>query len=267
MDARDDTGYRAGVFVSAADLEQVAAARVYFGHQSVGTNLLQGLEDLQAGLDRPVIRAAPPGVFDAPGGRGVLLHSAIGRNGHPDSKCDDFRRVLDQLRGRLDVALFKFCYVDFGDTSDAGAIFAAYARTMDELKRRYPGVLFVHVTAPLRTVEGGPGVWLREAIGRRNRAKHANARRNEFNALLRTRYAGEPMFDLAAVEATRPDGRRQTFRLAGRTLDALVPAYTDDGGHLNEAGRVRAAAGLVHTLAQALRTAGRSGVGTDPAIP
>jgi hypothetical protein len=257
MDVRDDTGPRAGVFVSAADLERVAAARVYFGHQSVGANIVAGIEDLQRGLERPILRVAEQGVLEVLDDRGVFLHSTIGRNQHPDSKCDDFGHVLDQLRGRLDVALFKFCYVDFTDTSDAGAIFAAYAQTMDNLKHRHPDVVLVHVTAPLRTVEGGPGVWLREALGRRNRAKHANARRNEFNALLRTRYAGEPMFDLAAVEATRPDGRRQTFRLAGRTLDALVPAYTDDGGHLNEVGRVRAAAGLVHTLAQALRTAGR----------
>jgi lysophospholipase L1-like esterase len=257
MGARDDTGPSAGVFVSGADLERVGAARVYFGHQSVGANILQGLEDLQAGLGQPVIRVAPPGVFDVGDGRGAFLHSAIGRNEHPDSKCDDFRRVLDQLHGQIDVALFKFCYVDFSDTSDAETVFAAYARTMDELKRRYPDVVFVHVTAPLRTVDGGPGVWLREALGRRNRAKHANARRNEFNAALRARYAGEPVFDLAAIEVMRPDSVRETFRLAGRTYDALVPAYTDDGGHLNEAGRVRAAAGLVGTLAESLRAAGR----------
>ena len=266
MVARDDTGPRAGVFVSGADLERVGAARVYFGHQSVGANILQGLEDLQADLGQPVIRVAPPGAFDVGGGRGAFLHSAIGRNERPDSKCEDFRRVLEQLRGQLDVALFKFCYVVFGDTTDTETIFAAYARTMDELKARHPNLVFVRVTAPLRAVEGGPGVWLREALGRRNRAKHANARRNEFNALLRARYAGEPVFDLAAIEATRPDGRRETYRLAGRTYDALVPAYTDDGGHLNEAGRVRAAAGLIQTLAEALRVAHRQGPAASPAV-
>jgi hypothetical protein len=266
MNARDNTGPRAGVFVSGADLERVAAARVYFGHQSVGANILQGLDELQAGLARPVVRVAPAGVFDGPDEGGVFLHSAIGRNEHPDSKCDDFRHVLGQLRGRLDVALFKFCYVDFSDTTDVDALFATYAWTMDALKRRYPDVVFVHVTAPLRTVEGGPGVWLREAIGRRNRAKHANARRNEFNALLRTHYSGEPVFDLAAVEATRPDGRRQTFRLAGRTHDALAPEYTLDGGHLNEAGRARAAVALVRTLGQALGAAHRQGPAADHAV-
>jgi len=228
---------------------------------------VQGLEDLQAGLGQPAIRVTLPGVFDAGDGRGVFLHSAIGRNQHPDSKCEDFRRVIEQLRGQLDVALFKFCYVDFGDTADANDVFVTYAQTMEELRRRHPDVVFVHVTAPLRTVEGGPGVRVREALGRRNRAKHANARRNEFNALLRARYAGEPVFDLAAIEATRPDGGRETFRLDGRTYDALVPAYTDDGGHLNEAGRVRAAAGLVSTLADSLRAAGRSGPAADPAVP
>lgn len=267
MDARDDTGLRAGVFVSGADLDLVAAARVYFGHQSVGANVIAGLEDLQHGLERPVLRVAQAGVLEAPDDGGVFLHSAIGRNEHPDSKCEDFRRVLEQLHGRLDAALFKFCYVDFSDTSDAAAIFAGYARTMDELRRRYPDIVFVHVTAPLRTIDRGPGVWLREALGRRNRAKHANARRHEFNELVRARHAGEPVFDLAAIESTRPDGGRETFRLDGRTCEALVPAYTGDGGHLNGTGRVLAAAGLVRTLAGALRSAGGRDPGIGAAVP
>jgi hypothetical protein len=257
MDARDDTGPRAGVFVSRADLDLVAGARVYFGHQSVGANIVLGLTDLQGQLDRSVVRVVELRGPAAPDRGGVFLHSAIGCNEQPGSKCEGFRRVLDQLHGRLDVALFKFCYVDFGAASDPDAVFDIYARTMDDLKRRHAEIMFVHVTVPLRTVEGGPGVWLREALGRRNRAKHANARRSEFNALLRSRYPGEPVFDLAAIEAARPDGGREAFRLAGRTYDALVPHYTDDGGHLNEAGRARAAAGLLRTLAEGLRAAGR----------
>ncbi len=54
----------------------------------------------------------------------MLLHTAIGRNEDPGSKCEDFRRVLDQLQGRLDVALFKFCYIDFND----GRTWSRYSR-------------------------------------------------------------------------------------------------------------------------------------------
>jgi hypothetical protein len=163
--------------------------------------------------------------------------------------------VLEQLRGRLDVALFKFCYIDFSDSSDVDEIFSTYARTMDDLKQRYPEVTFIHVTAPLRTVDSGPGVWAREMLGRPNRAKLANVSRNEFNRRLKERYAGDPVFDLAAVMSTWPDGRRESFRMDGVVYDSLVPAYTDDGGHLNPVGRTYAAAEFVRSIAAAMPAA------------
>jgi len=232
-----------------ADLRAVAAARVLFGHQSVGRNILEGLEDLQRALHPPVVRVVELGSAGVTDDRGILLHGKVGENGRPATKCEDFRRILDQERlGRVDVALFKFCYIDFHDTSDVTAIFDVYSRTMDDLKRRHPGVAFVHVTAPLRTVDRGPGVWVRERLGRRNRSKHANARRGEFNRLLKERYAGEPVFDLAASQSTLVDGRRESFRLEGAEHYALVPAYTDDGGHLNAAGRRHVGAAFVHAI-------------------
>ena len=231
--------------------------RVYFGHQSVGGNILAGLADLQAQAGQPRIRIGELGALSVADEHGVLLHSAVGENSKPGSKCEDFRRILDQeLHGRIDVALFKFCYIDFSDASDVDEIFTTYARTMDDLKQRHPGIVFIHVTAPLRTVDSGPGVWVREMLGRPNRTKLANVRRNEFNRRLQERYAGDPIFDLAATMSTYPDGRRETFRMDGVAYYSLVPAYTNDGGHLNEVGRTYAAAALVQSIAAALRSAG-----------
>lgn len=251
------------------DLRAVSESRVYFGHQSVGRNILDGLEDLQRGLGQPVVRVVELGSAGAVDDRSILLHGKVGQNERPATKCEDFRCILDQeLRGRVDVALFKFCYVDFNDTSDVAAIFDVYARTMDDLKRRHPAVVFVHVTAPLRTVDRGPGVWIRELLGRRNRGKHANVRRGEFNRLLRERYAGEPVFDLAESMSTDAAGRRESFRLDGAEHPALVPAYTDDGGHLNAVGRIHAAAAFVHAIAGALgRRAGPAVQGARAAGP
>ena len=159
----------------------------------------------------------------------------------------------EELHGRVDVALFKFCYIDFSDTSDVNEIFATYARTMDDLKQRHPGIVFIHVTAPLRSIDGGPGVWVREMLGRPNRTKLANVKRNEFNRRLRERYAGDPIFDLAAAMSTYPDGHRESFKIDGAVQYTLVPAYTDDGGHLNPVGRTYAAAAFVQSIAEALR--------------
>jgi hypothetical protein len=237
----------------AADLKAISSARVYFGHQSVGANIMAGLEDLQLQLGQPGIRIGELGALEPADGQGILLHTKVGENEKPGSKCQDFRRILDQqLQGRVDVALFKFCYVDFSDTSDVNEIFATYASTLDDLKQRYPDIVFLHVTAPLRTVDRGPGVWVREMLGRRNRTKLANVSRNEFNRRLKERYGGDPIFDLAATMSTYPDGRRESFKMDDGVYFSLVPAYTDDGGHLNGVGRTYAAAALVHSIAGAL---------------
>ena len=247
-----------------ADFEIVSAGRAYFGHQSVGGNVMDGVADLQRQLDSPLIRIGTLDSLAIPETGGILLHSRIGQNEKPVSKCEDFRQVLDRnLGGRVDVALFKFCYVDFDDSTDVRGIFDTYSRTMDDLKQRYPGVAFIHVTAPLRSEAGGPGVWVREMLGRPNRSKLANANRNEFNRLLQERYGEDVIFDLAGVMSTYPDGRRQSFRSDGRTYFSLVPAYTDDGGHLNEIGRSYAAAEFVQTIARALRRSGGSGLARE----
>ena len=248
-----------------ADFDRVSSARVYFGHQSVGGNIMDGLADLQGQLGQPVIRVGELGSLEVSGDHGVLLHTKVGKNEQPVSKCQDFQRILDQqLAGLVDVALFKFCYIDFSDTSDVDAIFETYSRTMDELKQRHPDITFIHVTAPLRSVDRGPGVWAREMLGRPNRAKLANVSRNEFNRRLKERYPADPMYDLAAVMSTYPDGRRESFKMDGNSYDSLVPAYTDDGGHLNAVGRTHAAAEFVRSIAEALRIRDTAGVGTAP---
>ena len=68
--------------------------------------------------------------------------------------------------------------------------------------------------------------------------------------MLSKEFAGkEPLFDLAAVEATTLDGKRTAFEHRGTPFHALLPAYTDDGGHLNKQGRRVAAEQLLILLA------------------
>jgi hypothetical protein len=249
------------------DFDSAASVRVYFGHQSVGGNIMDGLADLQRQIGKPVIQVGELGALSVSPGQGVLLHTKVGENGKPDSKCEDFRRILDdKLSGQVDVALFKFCYIDFSDTTDVDAIFATYARTMDDLKQRHPEITFIHVTAPLRTVDRGFGVWAREMLGRRNRTKLANVSRNEFNRRLAEKYSADPIYDLARVMSTYPDGRRESFEIDGKTFYSLVPAYTDDGGHLNTVGRSYAAAELIRSIATVTRDR-KATMGSPTAIP
>ena len=78
----------------------------------------------------------------------------------------------------------------------------------------------------------------------------ANIKRNEFNKLIRKEYAGkEPVFDLAEMESTHPDGRRGAFSKDGKTYYSMIPDYTHDGGYLNEKGRKKDSEQLLILLA------------------
>lgn len=68
--------------------------------------------------------------------------------------------------------------------------------------------------------------------------------------MLRAEYEDkEPIFDLAAIESMSPGGKREIFEKDGSTFYSLAPAYTDDGGHLNEIGSKIVASELLYFLA------------------
>jgi hypothetical protein len=122
---------------------------------------------------------------------------------------------------------------------------------MSLLKKRFPKTTFVHVTVPLTSSKTGLKPWVKRIIGREDPwGFEENIRRNQFNGLLRKGYQNkEPIFDLAEIESTLPDGTRQTFSKDGNTYYSLIPDYSNDGGHLNELGRKIVAGELLLLLA------------------
>src|SRR6185437_6302983 len=138
--------------------------------------------------------------------------------------------------------------------TDAPALFARYQETIAELRARNPQTTFVHVTLPLTTAQTGWKALAKRLLGRAPYGTIENVRREQYNALLRRAYAGrEPLFDLARVESTAPDGTLVTVAWEGSTAPAMARDYTDDGGHLNARGRDLAARELVRVLAAAAR--------------
>ena len=248
----------AGVFVSnahadervKADLERLTSLRIFFGHQSVGDNLLDGLAKLarQEKITLKIQEMPDAGALV----RGTIGHTHLAENGNPLRKFESFARALDAKPAPVDIALMKVCYVDFGAGTDAKALFARYRTTIDALRARHPNTVFVHVTAPLTITQTGPKALIKRLLGRVPYGTAENLRREEYNALLRQTYGGrEPIFDLASIESVDPQGRKATAEWQGKVVPAMAPAYTDDGGHLNEAGRLHAARALVATLAAA----------------
>jgi hypothetical protein len=236
-----------------AGLLSLAGRRVYFAHQSVGANVLEGLGLLAAASGVPLRIAETRDAGGVP--TGTFAHGLIGENGNPRLKLEAFEQALTSGPARD---------VDIRADTDAAALFAAYQATLDRLRARRPEVTFVHVTVPLTRLPGGLKASLKRLLGRPSQELLENARRDEYNTLLRRAYAGkQPIFDLARVEAERPDGAAEAADWKGRAVPALAAEYTDDGGHLNRLGQARAARELVAVLG-AIPRQGAPPVGSAP---
>lgn len=233
----------------AEELRAVGQQRIFFGHQSVGFDILDGLRDLarEAGVPLRILETAPGDAAAGP----AFLHARLGENTRPQTKLAAFEAAMEApWADRPTVALVKFCYVDIDADTDVEALFARYASTYERLVARHPGVSWVHVTVPLTVTQAGIKGYLKSLLGRAVPGERENMNRHAFNELLRARYGGKvPLFDLAAAEATREDGTASGFERDGRTYPSLDAAYTDDGEHLNERGRRHVARALVATLA------------------
>jgi len=226
-------------------LQTLSRQRVFFGHQSVGKNILEGLDDLSHEAGVP-LRIEENGSLSAPG----VVHAYLGQNTKPASKIEAFSRALDDGPGRgAEIAFFKFCYVDFSPDTNVQQLFTAYRVALEDVRRKHPRVTLVHVTVPLTVTQTGVKASIKRLLGKAPANELENVRREAYNALLRSAYEGkEPIFDLARVESTAEDGTRSEFERDGTRHPALAPEYTDDGEHLNTQGRRRAARALVDVL-------------------
>jgi hypothetical protein len=133
---------------------------------------------------------------------------------------------------------------------------------MGRLRDRFPATTFIHITSPVTVVESGPKAWAKRVLGRPLAGEEANVARNRFNQLMKAAYQGkEPVFDLASVEATYPDGSPSSFKWKGSTYPKLIAGYSYDGRHLNPSGRQWVAAHLLRFLAELPAKAGSVNVG------
>ena len=120
---------------------------------------------------------------------------------------------------------------------------------MQVLKEQYPDAKFVHVTVPLGTSVPTWKTKIKQLLGIPIWGFENNISRNQYNDLLIKEYGDkEPIFDLAKIESTYPDGSLSTFKDSRKEYFSLVPEYTYDYGHLNELGRGRVAKELLITL-------------------
>ncbi|HEY5997814.1 MAG TPA: hypothetical protein VI078_00735 [bacterium] len=237
--------------VSPAAWERLAESRIYFGHQSVGDNILKGVAAIlqgESGIRLAVVKGDTAAALDRP----ALVQSAIGVNGEPDSKTKAFDSIVRSgVGGRADIAFFKFCFWDIRASTDVAAVFRLYKQVHEALRRDYPATTFVHVTVPLSVHRDGIRQRLKALLGEVDAWDLDNAKRSELNDLIVREYEGkEPVFDVALAESTLPGGVRSTFAMGGKAVPCLAAEYSRDGAHLNDRGARWVAEQFLITLAR-----------------
>lgn len=204
-------------------------ARVFFGHQSVGGNIIEGASAL--GYSFSSVSASSD--FAMP----KLGEAPVAENHDPHRKISSFSELLlgAKIGLRADVAGFKLCYVDFGDVGKLAGLREKYVATMVAIKKEYPALRLFHVTPPLTT-----------------KSAAENRARLGFGTWLKSTYAAKDVvFDLAAVESTKEGG----FACDEDGIAALCPEYASDEGHLGKQGAQRAAKAFLYALARSLGSA------------
>jgi len=216
--------------------ESLSLKKIYFAHQSVGSNLIEGISmhmSNDSDVKLKIVEGNGPNLFS----QAVFAHSKSGKNHDPISKIDAFVNTMDGGIGELvDIAGLKFCFVDFKKSTDIEEVFNYYKTKILYLKRKYPTVIFFHFTVPLSTNQGILKSLLKKVLGRETRLEN-NYARMRFNQLVLKEFDKGRVFDIAEVESTYPDGKREFSFVGSEKVYSMVKLYSSDGGHLSEYGK------------------------------
>jgi hypothetical protein len=231
---------------------KIAKKKIYFGHQSVGYNIIDGIIALKARYnlkDLLIQETNNPSIIKKP----MFAHSPNGENMKPETKINNFKETITNGMGKtVDMAFFKFCYVDITASTEINALFVTYKKTMDDLIKSHPNVKFIHITVPVTAENNGIIQSLKSLIKKiigRSTGSEDNIKRMEFNRKLISAY-GNNVFDLARFESTKQDRKTITSDSGGTPHYSLLPEYTFDGGHLNPEGAQFVAYNFIRFLAK-----------------
>jgi len=214
--------------------------KIFFAHKSVGGNLMDGIQNVALAHGGIVMHDVHSyhtnlasilgGLNDNPAFVGYEMGNVTPRAG----KITAFENIMNStVHDKVDIAFMKFCYVDFEANTDVESLFAAYKNALTQLQAQFPKVLFVHITVPLNA----------------RRLSWQNKVREQFNALLRSTY-GALVFDLATLASVDANGTTAWSDAPSAGTIALADDWTNDGGHLNDAGQKRFGGALIAFLAQ-----------------
>ncbi len=225
---------------------QLTQKYIYFGHMSVGNNILGGMQDIlgqQPNIAIPINSESSSEGF---------CHALLGGNKQPLEEITSFQSQVKHLKSPPDIAFLKFCYVDIDVATNIQQLFDAYRQMIDGLKADFTDMTFMHCTVPLtaepQSIKETIKEMIKPLVGK-TRTRDDNAKRMAFSNLLKHTFPPETIIDIALYESVTPDGRHSTKSLGGAKIPSLHAEYTTDGGHLNEIGSRRVAEQMLIRLA------------------
>jgi hypothetical protein len=242
-----ECGIEQGATVPLTGDNTIVNRRILFGHQSVGENILKGVALIAPDVKQVSLTPNDSALYSDKG----ILHFKVGQNREPIGKIDHFRKEIIDRKwgGRVDLAVMKFCYIDFDKSTDIKKVFEYYVSNIDIIKNVYPDLSIVHCTVPI-TVHRND---LRSIIRNMVRGDVENIKRCEFNSMLVQKYKGsDPLFDIACIESSIPNDGREVRMFKGKKYYTLFKGYTYDGAHLNENGQNIAAKKFLQVLQMSL---------------
>jgi PKD repeat protein len=268
--------------IDQAYLDTAREMDILFGHQSVGKVISYGedpdgaggggIEDLandpqyngRYAIDLDGLNPDPDnddivvGWFDGDDpetGQNGIGEVHIGANYSPASKMAEFFDFVSRsdIQAEIDVAMMKFCYVDFHfypdqgtyiwdqlqvDLSDGTTVYG-YKGFMEYLESTFPNISFVWTTAPL-TREDPQGDY------------GTNPDRADYNDAVRAYAAtnGVILFDIADIESHYYDGSSFTYCYNETEKEYLCTPYVNGTGHPSADGAERLSRGVWWLLAR-----------------
>ena len=227
----------------------------FFGHQSVGKNLIEGLLLIRTQYPQftlPIIAYDWTQGTEKQAHSAGFYHSLVGKNQNPYSKINEFFRLADQIADNGSIVCLKFCYADITEETDVETLFDEYQSRVDDFKRRHPDSRIFHFTVPLTSDAKDIKSSVKKLLGRKVRGYRDNLQRYRYNQLLLKNIDHFEVFDIAKFQSTSASGERVTGTVDGQTYFAMDPRYTDDGGHLNSVGQEHIATEFLKFLSQYL---------------
>lgn len=213
------------------------ARRTVFGHQSVGWQVLQGVEMWADELGAPEPTFPDYEGGGLPGSGGFLGHFYCGTNGDSFTKTAEFLSHLQNgLAAQVDIVVLKFCYADMrsGSGYTPQQMFDDYKAWVDAVESQFPQLTVIYATEAIVMGQNSDGA--------------NNGLRQTFNNLVRAEYgASGRLWDVADIQSTDPSGNKVLYG----GVESLYSGYASpDQRHIYGLGRTTVAAPLLQIIAE-----------------